>query len=104
MKGKMRSSGGVNDESEDLKDKPERYNKAPKIEDAAEERKAGGRTKRKRGGMTKDCGEVSGEKEMMRADRKPRKNGGRTGSDQSPFSSARKGEDPKGHKTEAESD
>ena len=100
---KHRAKGGINDDAKDLESKPDRYDNAPKIEDEAEKRKHGGRTRKKRGGEVekKHVGEVHGEKEKMRADRKPRKNGGRAGSDQSPFSSARSGKDPVGHKTEA---
>ena len=123
---KHREEGGRNDAEEDLKDKPEARTNAKKIDDEAEELKKGGRAKRKRGGGVREHHvdhegklvakrkrggalmehkkhvEVSGEHEKHRADRKPRKDGGRTGSDSHPFSSARKGTDPKGHKTEME--
>lgn len=78
MKGrKGKAMGGVNDAADDLKSRPGRRDNAPKIEDAAEAKKGGGK--------------VMGAKSKMRGDRKPRKNGGRAGSDGSPFTSARKG-------------
>jgi hypothetical protein len=127
-----RETGGRNDAEEDLRDKPEARTNAKKIDDEAEEKKRGGRAKRKRGGevrkhhvdhegrlMKKHGGEaekrherkrggrmpehakhveVHGEHEKHRADRKPRKDGGRTGADEHPFSSARKGTLPTGRK------
>lgn len=94
MKGrKSRSTGGVNEAAEDLRTRPERRNNADKIFSEAEERKSGGRTKRKSGGL------VPGEKGMCNAGRKPRKSGGRT-SDANPFTSAAKGSAPKGHKVD----
>jgi hypothetical protein len=86
MKGrKTRKDGGpmkgVNDAAKDLADKPERRNIAPKIFGAAEERKRGGKT----------MGKMEGESAMHHAGRKPRKAGGRTGSNMSPLSSAAKG-------------
>lgn len=75
----------------DLKDKPMRYNSS-RVENEAEEKKRGGRAK-------KHVGLVHGEMAKHHAGRKPRKNGGRTGSDASPFSSARSGTSPKAHKT-----
>jgi len=98
MKGrKHRETGGVNEAEEDVKDKPEARTNAKKIDDEAEEMKKGGRAKKARGG--KMVGKVEGEKGAMHAGRKPRKSGGRTGSDASPFTSARKGTEPSGHKT-----
>jgi hypothetical protein len=44
----------------------------------------------------KHGGKAMGEKSMARADRTPRKAGGRTGSNMNPFSSAHKGTAPKG--------
>ena len=93
---KGRSTGGVNEAAEDLKDKPEARTNAANIDREAEERKRGGRAKRK------DGGKAEGEMMKMRADRKPRKSGGRTGADKNPFSSARHGSEPKGHKTDGE--
>lgn len=95
MKGrKSRATGGKAEFEEDLKSKPNRRDNAPKIENAAEERKRGGKVK-------KDCGDVEGGKSMPNFGRKPRKSGGRTGSDKSPFSSARHGTMPSGHKPKA---
>ena len=125
MKGrKHRETGGVNEADEDLKSKPERYNES-RVENEAEERKHGGRTKhrekRKHGGHVahhekheehkeheghkrrrkrKHGGEAEGEKAMHHAGRKPRKSGGSC--EASPFSTARKGEFPKGRKMDGE--
>lgn len=96
MKGrKHREAGGVNEAKEDLDDKPEERTNAKKIDDEAKERNAGGRAGRKHGG--KMVGKVEG-KEEKHAGRSARKSGGRTGSDGSPFSSARNGKQPGGHK------
>jgi hypothetical protein len=86
MKGrKTRKDGGpmkgVNDAAKDLADKPERRNIAPKIFNEAEARKRGGKT----------MGKMEGESAMHHAGRKPRKSGGRTGSNMNPLSSAAKG-------------
>ena len=102
MKGrKHREAGGVNESEEDLKDKPEPRTNAKKIDSEAEEMRKGGRAKRAHGG--KMVGKVAGEKAMHHAGRKPRKNGGRTGSDQSPFTSARHGKNPAGRSEMSES-
>lgn len=94
MKGrKHRETGGANEAEEDLKDKPEARTNAKKVDEEAEERKAGGRAKRKHGG--KLVGKVEGEKHSH-AGRKPRKSGGRAGSDSNPFTSARSGKDAPG--------
>ena len=126
MKGrKERSTGGRDDAAEDVKDKPEMRVNATKEKAEAEERKKGGkvehakdcrchecmggRAKRKRGGHVHHermeelahahhVGPVRGEHAKSHAGRKPRKEGGRTGSDTHPFSSARKGEHPAGRK------
>jgi hypothetical protein len=95
MKGrKHRETGGANEAEEDLKDKPEARTDAKKIDSEAEEMKKGGRAKKARGG--KMVGKVEGEKSPMHAGRKPRKSGGRAGSDSNPFTSARKGKDAPG--------
>ena len=60
----------------------------------AKEKKAGGRTKRKHGGMA-----VHGAASKSRADRPKRKAGGRAGSNMNPLSSAAKGVEPSGHKS-----
>lgn len=94
MKGrKHRNTGGVNEEAEDLKSKPEARTNAKEIDSEAEERKHGGKVKKHL--------KVEG-KEKHHAGRKARKSGGRTGSDSSPFSSARKGTVPKGRGIEME--
>jgi hypothetical protein len=124
MKGrKHNEAGGVNEAEEDLKSKPERYNES-RVEDEAEERKYGGRTehhrrKRKTGGHVKHHeeheehheghkprrkrkhgGMAEGHEARHHAGRKPRKSGGSC--EASPFSSARKGEFPKGRKMDGE--
>jgi hypothetical protein len=98
MKGgrKHRESGGENAAEEDIKDKPEMRVNATKIKEEAEELKKGGRAKKARGG--KLVGKVEGEKGAMHAGRKPRKSGGRTGSEANPFTGARKGNDAPGRK------
>jgi hypothetical protein len=83
MKGrKKREEGGRNLAAEDVNKKNMSYTYENKVGPAAEERKAGGK--------------VKGDKAMSHAGRKPRKSGGRAGSDQSPFSYALKGTAPKG--------
>ena len=87
MKGrKKREEGGRNLAAEDVNKKNMSYTYENKVGPAAEERKAGGK--------------VKGDKAMSHAGRKPRKSGGRAGSDQSPFSSALKGTAPKGRSLE----
>lgn len=87
MKGrKTRATGGVNEAAQDLSMKPERRNNASKIFGEAEKRKSGGKAM----GMDAKC----------HAGRKPRKSGGRATSDANPFTSARHGTPPKGHKVE----
>lgn len=86
-----RATGGVAEYEEDLKDHPMAYNKS-KVEDEAEERKAGGRAKRKSGG--KAIGKVEGSMAKHRMDRKPRKSGGAC--EDNVFSSARGGKSPYG--------
>lgn len=106
---KGRATGGRDDAEEDVKDKPEARTDAKKIDAEAEEKKSGGRAKRKRGGHVhhenmemmkhaKHLGPVHGEHAKHHAGRKPRASGGKTGSDSHPFSSARKGELPPGRK------
>lgn len=99
MKGgrRSRATGGENEAEDDLKDKPERRNNAPKIEGGAEEMKKGGRAKRKSGGKT-EVGHIEGHKPSMHAGRKPRKSGGRASSDANPFTSAKSGKDAPGRK------
>lgn len=104
---KHRETGGTNLADDDLNKKNQRYTYQSKVQDEAEERKKGGRIKRRHGGEVHrsgcDCpkcsgGKVDGDKGAMRADRKPRKAGGATGN---PFSSARAGTPPSGHKVES---
>ena len=86
MKG--RKTGGV--VVKDAASKPARRNSAPKIMDAAEALKRGG----------KAIGKMKGEKAKAHMGRAPRKSGGRTGSNMNPLSSAAAGTPPKGHKTD----
>ena len=102
MKGKMmngrakRNTGGVNQAKENLDRKNLRYTYQSNVNEAAEERKRGGKT------MKKHAGKVEGKKAAMHAGRKPRKSGGRASSDQNPFTSARKGTPPPGRKVDME--
>ena len=67
------------------------------------ERKHGGRAKRKHGGhVAHKHVPMHGEHAHHHAGRKPRKSGGRAGSDVNPFTSAHHGTAPKGHKLEKE--
>ena len=105
---KHRETGGVNDAEADAKDKPEARTNAKEIDAEAEEMKKGGRAKKKRahGGKAgfgpekhgSDEPKVAGERPHNHAGRKPRKSGGKTGSDSHPFTSALKGEDAPGRK------
>lgn len=61
--------------------------KGSKVHAEADERKRGGKAKKK-------IGKAEGMKSMARGDRKPRKSGGRAGADQSPLSSAHKADKP----------
>lgn len=97
MKGrKHRATGGVNQAAEDLGRKNLRYTYQSNVNDAAEERKHGGRAGRKYGGM------AAGDMARKHAGRKPRKSGGSC--EASPFSSARSGTAPKGRKTDGSLD
>ena len=82
MKGRKTGGVVINDRST----KPERRNNAPKIMNAAEAMKKGGKVAK-----------MEGEKGKKRADRMARKAGGRTGS---PFSAAAHGTPPKGHQVD----
>lgn len=84
-------ASGDREYDQDLKSKNMRYTYQSNVNDEAEERKRGGRAKKHV--------KAEGESSKMHAGRKPRKSGGRAGSDMNPFSSARKGTSPKGHKT-----
>ena len=125
MKGRKHKKGGgeagekdFGKPKSDLRDedsvKPMDYTGKNKVAGEAEERKHGGRAKRKHGGIVhhekmehmkhaKHIGKVHGEASRPRGDRMPRKSGGRAGCEASPFSAAMKGMEPKGHKS-AESD
>ena len=94
--GEMDSPAKGRDEwEEDLKSKPTRYDNAPNVEGEAEKRKRGGHVKK---GHKKHVGKVHGMHAMHHAGRKPRKAGGRAGSDMSPLSSAHAGTEPREHK------
>jgi hypothetical protein len=114
--GKVNPMKGDDDAAMDIRDKPNRRNNAPKVFEEAEAmqaKKHGGRTKRKHGGHVhhehgkhlahaKHVGPVHGEHHTAHAGRKPRKSGGRAGSEANPFTSALHGTPPKGRKVEKE--
>ena len=134
MKHKHRATGGVNEAELDLRDKPTDRTNATEIAKEAEERKRGGHvkrhprkaggkalhgsktgegfgpedegTKRRRSGghVKRHVGEVHGEHAKHHGGRKPRKAGGKVGSDSHPFTSAYHGEAPKGRKLDMEMD
>jgi hypothetical protein len=97
---------GVAEYKQDLASKPMSYTAHDKVGAEAEEKKRGGRAKRKHGGHVmhhhsghvKHVGAVHGAAAKHHAGRKPRKSGGRAGSDSSPLSSAHRGTAPHGHK------
>jgi hypothetical protein len=103
MKGKRghKSTGGENDAAEDEKDSPKDRTAPNKVASEAEEKKHGGRTKRAHGGKSEM--KVEGHKGAMHAGRKPRKSGGRTGSDSRPLTSSHSGTNPKGRELMSES-
>ena len=104
MKGrKHKGTGGVNEAEDDIKEKPKTRTMPNNVEDEAEEteRKSGGRTKKAAGGVS--IGKAEGGKAMGRADRKPRKAGGRAACESSPFTSAHSGSTPKGRSVMSES-
>lgn len=83
---KQREAGGVAEYSEDLaKTPPSRTADAKPIIDAATERKRGGKTVK-----------MHGKGAAHNAGRKPRKSGGRAGSNMNPLSSAHSGTPAKG--------
>ncbi len=108
------AESGSREWEEDEKDKPEARTNAKKIDEEAEElktggkaKKAGGSVKKKVGGLVKkkiggivkkNVGGIVGSAGKTSIARAPRKSGGRSGSDGNPFSSARAGTPPKGHK------
>jgi len=79
---KHRASGGVNEMAEDAKQKSLSYTYQSNVEKEAKGRKHGGK--------------VHGEAAKHHAGRKPRKSGGRTGSNMNPLSSAAAGTPAKG--------
>lgn len=92
MKGrKTRATGGVNAAAEDLSTKNQRYTYQSKVNEAAEERKRGGKT------MKKEVG-LHGAAAMAHAGRKPRKSGGRLKI--ADWSAAQKGTPAKGRTTD----
>jgi hypothetical protein len=108
MKGKKhhKAEGGPaegdNDAEKDVRDDPEDRSAPNKVAKEAEERKHGGRAKRKHGGKV-HVGAVEGEKAKHHAGRMPRKSGGRTGSNMNPLSSAHSGTAAPGRKEMSES-
>ena len=97
-----KATGGLNEASEDMGHKNQKYTYESKVNDEAVEKKHGGRAKRKHGGKTHHEMKVHGKSAMHHAGRKPRKSGGRASSDVNPFTSARHGTPPKGHNVETE--
>jgi hypothetical protein len=96
---------GVNEAEMDLHENPMEYNygNPEKEAEAMGERKHGGRAKRKHGGhVAHKHVPMHGEHAHHHAGRKPRKSGGRAGSDVNPFTLAHHGTAPKGHKLEKE--
>jgi len=94
--GKMESASKGDDTWEkDETDKPMRYTADSNVNKEGEERKHGGRTKKNKGGMVHHLGKLHGKKPHHHAGRKPRKAGGRAGSDSHPLSSAHRGTHPK---------
>jgi len=102
---------GVREWEQDERDTPEARDNAHTIENEAKKKKHGGRAKRKSGGMVhkhheagkhmahaKHVGTVHGHRHVAHAGRKPRKSGGRAGSDMNPLSSAHKAMPAKWHK------
>ena len=112
MKGKHKhkATGGANEPEEDVKDSPKDRSAPNNIGSEAEQMKKGGRTKRASGGGLKNKPkregfgpekhgtetDVAGVQPNKHAGRKPRKSGGKTTSDESPFTSARMGKDAPG--------
>jgi hypothetical protein len=108
--GKVESAKkGVNEAEMDLKMKPMEYNHGNPMKEAEEmHAKHGGRAKRKNGGKAhahheghvKHVGKMEGEHASHHAGRKPRKAGGRAAAESNPFTTARHGTAPKGHKVD----
>lgn len=83
-------ASGAREYEEDLSSNPPSYTADSNVVPEARERKRGGRA-------AKHVGKVHGAAARHHAGRKPRKSGGRTGSDMSPLTSAHKGTLPKKH-------
>lgn len=91
---------GANEAEMDLKSKPEERNNAHKVFAEAEEKKRGGRAKRKHGGHVKHHEmKVEGHHTKHHAGRKPRKHGGKADGNIFAFT-AHKGAAPKDHTVE----
>ncbi len=76
-----------------------------KVSEEADERKRGGRAKRKQGGhVMKEVGAIKGGAPSKHAGRMPRNSGGRTGSNMNPLSSAHAGTPARGHTAGANKD
>ena len=120
-----RNTGGANEAEEDLKTKNMRYTAHSNVNDEAEERKHGGRLKRRHGGEVhhssckchkcmggeakkhggeakKHVGHVEGEHAKKHGGRMPRKAGGRAGADMHPYSTAAKSTPAPGRKLDEE--
>lgn len=92
MKGRSKkATGGVNQAAEDLAKSNMEYTKDSNVNREAVERS-----------VRKSGGKIKGEAHKGHAGRKPRKSGGRAGSESNPFTSAQHGTPPKGHKVEKE--
>jgi hypothetical protein len=98
MKGrKHRATGGVNEDAQDKSKKNLRYTYQSNVNDAAEERKSGGRAGHMYGGPPKKAGgKVHGAAAKHHAGRKARKSGGRASCESNPFTSAKAGKPPPG--------
>jgi hypothetical protein len=100
MKGrKHRGTGGENDAEKDVKDAPPDRSSPNNIQKEADEKKHGGRAKRKHGGKTEM--KVKGEMGKGHAGRKPRKSGGKA--EPNPFTAARSGKHAPGRSLMPES-
>lgn len=93
------AAAGDKDWEEDEKEKPSDYTAKNKVAEEAEEKNRGGKAMKK-----KHVGKMTGGSVKTNLGRKPRKSGGRAGSDKSPFSSARSGTPAKGHSTPGSTD
>jgi hypothetical protein len=92
---KRRSTGG-----RDLRDTDRKHHEFPKDSKVIEE------AKEKKGGgpVGKQVGGIAGAHARAHGGRSPRKDGGRTGADSNPFSSARHGKSAPGRTTDGELD